>query len=526
MVGVWRASKSRFLTKSRVAFVAFAVIYASFLLVNLGYNSIRWDELVHCMGAWQLIHGRFLEYLTSSTFYPPMFNLVTAAFFGAGGANVVSARLVAVTFTVLSLAVLFEFVNRMYGSRVALLSVVFFAVMPGIVWASRFAYIETMLEFFFLLSLFFFFIWLQKGNYKYLFAGGLTLGLGFLVKYQMLVAGLVMFVALLVFGWNYLKSKLSRFSFLILIAAAVVVAWFVVIYVYAPSTLGDWIYAISVGDQKRSLYSMRFPTPVFYLIEMAQPYPDMHPISLLLYLLGFAGLGLMAWQRRQQDKFLVVWFVVVYAVFTLVGNREWRYVMPLFPVLAISASSAVSSAYDKAKASWQGSAAKPKRRTLAKVAAVVLIVFTASAVVVSCGDSYHWIVWDQVRIPLQEAVSYVAARIQPNESIALVCTFELFSGGMASFYLQTSDKQNRVLQYPALPVDTFTPTFSVDELVSLCQQNNARYVLLSEHHWTATYFNSTLTPQDVAAMMYSSGRFTSLATLGTAPDRIFILTFA
>ena len=313
-----------------------------------------------------------------------------------------------------------------------------------------------------------------------------------------------MFVALFAFGWNYLKSKLSRFSLLILIAAAIIVVWFVIVYVYAPSTLSDWVYAISVGDQKRSLYSMRFPTPIFYLIEMVQPYPDMHPISLLLYLLGFAGLGLMAWQRKLQDKFLIVWFVVVYAVFTLVGNREWRYVMPLFPVLAISASIAVSWAYDKTRASWQASAAKPKRRTLSKVAAAVLIVFTASAVVISCGDSYHWIVWDQVNVPIQEAVSYVAARIQPNESIALVCTFELFSGGMASFYLQTSNKQNSVLQYPALPTDTFTPTFSVDELVSLCQQNNVRYVLLSEHHWTATYFNSTLTPQDVAAMMYNS----------------------
>ena len=117
MVAVWSSSKGGFLSKDRLVFVAFAAVYASFLVVNLGYNSIRWDELVHCLGAWQLIHGRFLEYLTSSTFYPPMFNLVTAGFFGAGGANMVSARLVSVTFTVLSVAVLFEFVNRMYGSK-------------------------------------------------------------------------------------------------------------------------------------------------------------------------------------------------------------------------------------------------------------------------------------------------------------------------------------------------------------------------------------------------------------------------
>ena len=494
--------------------------------MNLGYNSIRWDELVHVMGAWQLIHGRFTEYLTSSTFYPPMFNLIISAYFTIGGANAVCARLVAVTFALLSLFILFEFVNKMYDSKVALLSVVFFAVMPGVVWASRFAYIETMLEFFFLLSLFLFFLWLQNGGNRYIIAGGVTLGFGFLVKYQMLVAGLVMFGALSVLGWTYLKSRLSRFSLLILTAAIIAAIWFVIVYIYAPGTLNSWVYAIFVGDQKRSLYSMRFSTPIFYLVEMVQPYPDMHPVSLLLYLLGFAGLGFLAWQRKMQSKFLLVWFAVVYVVFTFVGNREWRYVMPLFPVLAISASSFVSFAYNRTKASWESLVATHRRRKVAKVAALFLVLFTTSAVLVSCADSYHWIVWDQVSIPLQEAVSYVAARIQPNESVALVCTFELFSGGMASFYLQTCDKRNSVFQYPTLPVDTFKPTFSLDELVTLCQQNNVRYVLMSEHHWTATYFSSTLTPQEVAKLIADSGRFTNIETLGTIPDRIFIMTFA
>ena len=505
--------------------LALAAVYTSFLLLNMGYNSIRWDELVHCMGSWQLIHGRIIDYLTTSTFYPPMFNVAAAGYFAVGGANIVSARLVTVTFIMLTLLVLFEFTNRTYGARVALLSVAFFAVMPGVLWASRFAYIETMLEFFFMLTLFFFFLWLQKSSNRYLLASGLALGLGFLVKYQMLVAGLVMISSLFALGRGYLKSRISRFSLLLLMAVVIAAAWFVVVFFYAPNNIGNWLYAVTFGDQQRSLYSTRFPTPIFYLVEMVQPYPNQHPISLLLYLTGFIGLGLIAWRRRLQDKLLLIWFATVYVAFTLIGNREWRYVMPLFPVLAISASDAVSSAYDRAKKSWQISDAKPKRKIMTKVVAAILIVFTVSAVVVSCLDAYSWVTSDRVYVPIQEAVNYVADRIQPNESIAVICANEYFSGGMALFYLQTNNKNNNVIQYPSLPVDTFTPNFNIDELVLMCQQNNIKYVLISEQHSTATYFNSSLTPQTVNAFVYDSGRFRNVATVGTAPERIFIFTF-
>ena len=455
-----------------------------------------------------------------------MFNLVTAAFFAVGGANVLNARLVAVTFSVLSLFVLFKLTGRMYGSRIALLSVVFFGVMPGVIWGSRLGYIETMLEFFFLLSMFFFLNWLRTGNKKNLIMGGLALGLGFLAKYQMIVAGLVMVTVLFVSGLGYLKSRLKGFTILVLIVTAVVLSWFALTYVFSPGTLNQWIYAISAGDPLRSLYSVRFPTPVFYLVEMTWPYPDFHPISLFLYLLGLVGLGLMAWRRKPEDKFMVVWFTVVYVVFTLIGNRQWRYVMPLFPVLAVSASCAVFFAYDKTRQSWQRARVVGKSKKLAKVAAGFLVVFTVAAVFVSCGDAYHWVSMDQVNVPIQEATAYVAGRIHRDESVMIVCPFEFFSGGIASFYLQTNNKQNNVEQYPILPVDTFTPQFNLDELISQCQVHNSKYVLISEYQWAPTYFNTTLTPREVATMIYSAGRFTNETTFGMEPNRVFILSFA
>jgi 4-amino-4-deoxy-L-arabinose transferase-like glycosyltransferase len=518
--------KRRFLSRSRIALLVFLCIFGFFLLYDLGYNSVRWDELVHCSGAWQLLHWQFDAYFSLSTFYPPMFNLATAASFIVAGPTVLSARLVAVAFSLLSVWVLFEFAKRMYGSRVALLSAIFFGVMPGFVWVSRMGYIETMLEFFFLASLFFFLNWLRTDDRKNLIASGLALGLGFLVKYQILAAGLVMVVILFVSGRKYLKPRLKQFSIIILIVAVIGLSWFALSYVLAPDTLSRWIYAISAGDQYRSIYSVRFPVPVYYLFEMVSPYPDVHPISPLLYVLGFAGIIFLAWRRKPEDKFMIIWLAVVYVVFTLVGNRQWRYVMPLFPVLAVSGSIAVVFANDKMRTFWQKKPITRRKRNLAKVAAGCLVVFTIAAVFVSCGDAYHFVSTDQINVPVEEAVNYVAQRIQSNQSVMLICPFDFFSGGMVNFYLQTNNKYNLVQGYPELPVDAYTPTFDMNVLLLRCEGSNVTYVLLSEFRWTTPYFNTTLTPQKVAAILYDSGRFLNENSVGTEPNRIFIFRFA
>jgi hypothetical protein len=345
------------------------------------------------------------------------------------------------------------------------------------------------------------------------------------------VVPILVLASMLVFGKrNYLKAEISRFLKLpriVLVAVAAALAASLIYVLFTSGFINPWLYAIQVGTADKSLYSVRFPVPVFYLIEMTYPYSDVHPISLLLYALGLVGLGLLAYRRKPQDKFLLLWFTAVYVLFTLIPNRQWRYVTLVFPVLAVSASSLVVSACGRAQKVWLSAKSSLTRRSLARLAAALLIAVTAIGIFYSCADAYYWVKKDQIQVPVEQATAYAAQSLSPNQSIVVACPLNLFNKDMVWFYLNAKNPSpNQVWQYPELAVDSYTPNFNTTEFISLCQQRNVKYVFLYENRGTSSYFGTALTEQDVYNLLNGTIRFTLQVSLGTAPYRVFILSFA
>jgi 4-amino-4-deoxy-L-arabinose transferase-like glycosyltransferase len=514
------------LTKWRLLFLIFALTYTVLVSLDLAGAAVQWDEAAHLSNGVFLLHAEYAEF---SSFYPPLFDVVTMGFFRVLGVTVVSARLVSVVFSLLSLWVVFELVCRLYGAKTALVASVLLGLFPGYFWLSRVAMIETMMVFFFVLSLFFFFSWLRNRQDKMLVFGGLALGLGFLTKYQVLVAGVIMLVSILLLARDHLRLRLSKFALLIVTAVAVAVPWVLISYqIYASKMLDEWVYALQMGNPEKSLYSTRFPLPIFYLIEMTWPYNDVHPISLLLYIISLLGLGLFAWRRNRADRLLLTWFVVAFVFFTLIPNKHWRYVLPLFPALAISAASLIFFFYEKLEGAWRGHI-RPNKKHAIKVAAVLFTIFLVAGVLFSVKDSYDEVAKYQIQIDIEGATNYASSSLGQNESIMVLCPFNFFSGDMIRFYLWADGtKRNRVYQYPELPVDTYTPSFNITEFVGLCKQDNVKYVFTYEYGGVVPYFNTTLTLQKIYMKLYDSGNFTHISdddTFGSNPRRIFLLTF-
>ncbi len=524
------------ITKWQLGFLIFILVFAVLVMIELAYMGIQWDEITHLNGGSLLLRGEYEKYFASYAFYPPIFDLTTASLFGIIGISVFTARLVSVIFAILSLIIVFKISNKMYGQKTALISTILFGVMPGFVWLSRVAMIETMLVFFFTTSMYFFFNWMSFHKNKDLILSGLILGVGFLVKYQMIIAGLIMLTSIFMLGRNYLKTKLSRIPLLLLAVALVVIPWIFISYqIYTSGMLDQWIYAIGIGNPEKSLYSVRFPTPIFYFIEMTWPYENVHPISLFLYLIGLGGLGLFSLRRKFEDKFLLIWFGVVFTFFTIIANKHWRYVIPLFPILAISASNLIIFIYSRIQESLKTNRVNRKNKQGIKIVAIIFVLFISVSIFLSCLDAYSWVEKDQIQVQVGEATNYIVDRLDYDESIMVLAPFNLFSQDMVKFFLEAKEtKNNTVWQYPELPVDTYTLDFNITKVIDLCEDRNTKFVLLYEHAEAISFFNSTLKWSEIQGQLFDSGRFSTLLDentnktvyFGVKTPRIFISLFS
>jgi len=497
--------------KFRLALLVFLIVFDCAATYQLDYMSVQWDEMPHLYGGVLLSRGQIWDYMTTYAYYPPIFDLVTTGFFQVFGVNEFAGRMVAVTFALLAIWLVFEFTKKTYGQKHALLASILLGTMPGVFWLSRVTMLETMLIFFFTLVMFAFYSWLSNsGNYRALVFSGLALGIGILAKYQIVVAALAMLLCILFLARKRLKLNLAKFALIAVVVVLVVAPWFVAIYHYNGMTKFETIqYVMSEGGQDRPAYSNRFqPLPVFYLVEMTWPFNDIavHPISLPIFVLGLCGLGLFAYRRSKQDVFFLTWFVVVYVFFTVIPNRQWRYVTPLFPIIAIAAACFIMFLYGKVQG-WKPQQVGVKAEWLKKLAAAAFIVIIACTVVYSGYNAYEMTIRDQIHIPVKEATAYLASHLDQNQSAVLVCAFNLLNQDMFRFYLPKNMKSEQIWQYPALAVDAFTPNFNITEFVDLCFQRNVKYIILFDYGIHAQFFNTTLTYTDIETMLFNTGRF-------------------
>ena len=77
----------------RVAFLIFAIAYTVVLLLNLTNMPMQWDETTHLNGALYLNSGLYNKFISNS-FYPPLYDAITAISFQILGTSMFSARLI------------------------------------------------------------------------------------------------------------------------------------------------------------------------------------------------------------------------------------------------------------------------------------------------------------------------------------------------------------------------------------------------------------------------------------------------
>jgi asparagine N-glycosylation enzyme membrane subunit Stt3 len=492
--------------------VCYLCILVGFLVLNLSNMPIQWDEAAHLDNGLFLKLGMYKQF-SGNLFYPPLYDALTYLSYNVLGVSVVSARIIDALFSVLLLWAVFEFTYKAYDGKTALLASVFLSVMPGYFEASHAAMLDIMMTFFFVLSIFFFYLWLQTYKDRMLVFTALTLIAGFLAKYQVVVAVLVMFFATAVFSRSQLKRPFSRKIYIAVIALLLAAAAYL-IYSF-QSYLGMWLSAIGMNST-----GSQTVTPAYYLTEMYSIYPTIHPISLLMYVLGFLGLAAFVVRRQKADKLLLIWFITVYVFFTLVNNKNWRYLLPLFPVLAIAAAVLLVVAFTKLRSL--------KRKNLAKIGAALLIALTCVSMVYSVNDAVTWTKSENATFNLEQAVDWAIARCSQNQSIMVLLPDNYFSQGIIEFYL-LKDGGRQILLYSYPWSRIIDPTFNVTVIISRCREYNVKFLFTTEFGGNnVAYFNSNVTLMDIYAQLSSSHNFTQITpeqTFGQPPRSIYVLNF-
>jgi 4-amino-4-deoxy-L-arabinose transferase-like glycosyltransferase len=515
----------------RLFLIVFAFVYGAVLTVNLASTALVWDEVTHLSGGLLLARGQIVTWALTNSFYPPVYDAFTAVYFLVLSPTVFAARLVSVTFSVLTLFVIYETANLLYNSKkIAFVSAVLLAVMPGIIWLSRLAMIETLLLFVLSLSLFFFFRWLKNNQRRDQILSIVAFAVGVLVKYQVLViVPLIMVIGTFFWKKDFFKSELKKwlsFPRLAVVSAVLICAILAGVFLVVSGTVDYLLYAFGVGSQQKAEFSARFPLPLYYLLEMTRLDDFVHPISLLLYGISLVGLGYLAYRRKGADKQLLLWFIVVYVVFTLIPNREWRYVTIAFPVLAIAASNLVVGCFDRIRKP-AGAAKNRLAGALFKIGALALIGLTVAGVFYSCADAATWQQNQQVSVPVGQATNYVAQHLGENQTVAIACPVNHFNKYTVAFYLSVNNpnSKNQTWQYPNSAADSFIPNFNTKEFIDLCNEHNAKYVMIYEYWGNKEYFNTTLTEQQIYGILNATDVFPLEATFGVAPNRVFVLNY-
>jgi len=517
------------LTKWRLLFLGFVLVYAFLLLINLTKAPILWDEVNHLNGGVLLYFGLYDEFV-SLAFYPPLFDVFTFLSFKIFDISLFAARLPSVIFAVLALWAVFELAYYLYNGKVALLSSIMLGIMPGFFWLSGYAMLETILVFFVTISLLCFYRWLITRQGRMLILSGIALGLGFLAKYQILVVGLIMIFAIVLLLQKQVKVAFKKLSLVIVTAVLVVFPWIVIVYqVYKTAFLSQWLYVLQTGNPYRSVYSSLLPFPIFYFVALARPFDNFHPISIVCYLLGIAGLVWMVWRHQREDKFLLLWFVVVFVFYTLIPNKDWRYVIPLFPILAISASVCALSLGDALQKVWKKSCSAIRKR-LAKVASVVLIVMVTGGMFYSVYESYVFTMNHHLPVGIEGAADFAVANIEDSKSIMVILPCNLFNQDMVQFYVWAQGRRDvAFFSYPESAVDAYPPEFNLTEFTEQCRQHDVQYVFIFEYGGaTVPFYGTTLTLREVYEQLHASDDFTVITdekSFGINPWRIFVIDF-
>ncbi len=329
--------------RTRYLFIILAVGTLLFLF-NLGGRDL-WepDETRYAViaremretGSWVLPHLNGEIYAEK----PPLFFwLVNLSTFFLGENSELANRLPSALAGLITLLVTFLFGEKLFHARVGFLSAMVLATSFLFLQLSRWMMLDSLVTLFFLLTLYYFHLGVEReeGRRKYYLWAGLFMGFGVLTKGPLAYLPLPIF-----FVFTFLQKNLRRFwcrdllwgFFLSVIIA--LIWWIPACWVGGKDYIHWLLFKQAVGTYVEG--GTHFHPEPFYFYFVRFP-AEFVPWIVFLPTAFIFGLR-REFGKRKEFLFLSVWFSFLFLFFTLSIGKKDNYLLPLYPAAAMMVGS-------------------------------------------------------------------------------------------------------------------------------------------------------------------------------------------
>ncbi len=474
-----------------LALAVLLFVYMLSITRYVGEKNLVWDEAVIALSGLDLrasapglltdTYDTIKSFVRAFPYYPPLLSILLALSYSILGISEFSVRIVSLVSSLLFPVLVFLFGKEVGDESTGFFAALMLSATPTHYWMSRFGFLDMPMCILFTATLYLFYTGCERREPRRMVLSGFTLGSAFLFKYPAILC-----VPIIVgyFVLDALSSRRISWKRVVAILLALEAALFIVLpWVYLTTTVSwkwqVWGYEIRAGTEYKWLMLENWTGNILQMPEQ---------MTLPIAIIGALGLVYSAYRREKFDKLLLLWVAVVFLWF-VPYHKDPRYTMPFIPAFVLAGSRLVvdslrslsrvlsNGTKDQVNAGW-------KRGVPTVLMLLLLLVIVAPSFL-------GWLTFTPDRVPVREAVAYVAENVERERGVMVLVPDNDLSHFAVYFYLRMGG-----LPYGS-GVHVYTlgkaseGELDAEELLDDCYSRRIQYLLMSDNApWSRDWVDS------------------------------------
>lgn len=331
-----------------IYFLIFLVIYASIIVYTFTIRTLGADEGTHLLlglfyrdlSRFMIRNGIFHAYDFGTNYlvyypkltitYPPLYHSIISLGFNFIVSEYVG-KFITLMFSIGTIFLTYKIGEILFDKKVGLISALLLTFSPAIISLSGVVMIDIPIFFFFMLTLW---VYLKAFKFKktiYFILGGITLALGFLTKWNIIPIVPILIVYIVTKRKHLKREVFKKFILSLILSLVILLPYLVLVYkldILKLMLTGPVSAGFREGDPQANTLAgwLWYPSVLF-----SQLTPQ-------IALFCIIALVLIIKKKVDNWKLLLTWFLAFYIIFTVVPNKDGRFVISYLPVFIFSLS--------------------------------------------------------------------------------------------------------------------------------------------------------------------------------------------